>query len=101
MKNSQEKVEQFVEENNLGGTTAFRILDLASEIGEIASDATKTTDYGSNENDLKVKEDEIGDAFFSLLALASDLGIDAEEALEKSIQKYKERIENSGEPGSS
>lgn len=100
MKNSQEKVQEFLEENHLEGTTAFRILDLVSEVGEIASDATKTADYGISEEEIDVKEDEIGDALFSLLAVASDLGIDAEEALEKSIQKYRERIENSGSPGS-
>lgn len=100
MKDSQEKVNEFIEENNLEGTTAFRILDLVSEVGEIASDATKTTGYGISEDELSVKEDEIGDALFSLLAVASDLGVDAESALEKSLEKYGERIESSGSPGS-
>lgn len=96
----QDKVESFIEENDLEGTTAFRILDLAAEIGEIASDAAKSTEYGIEEEKLQVKEDEIGDAFFSLLAVASDLGIDAGKALEKSLEKYSERIEDSGTPGS-
>ena len=100
MKNSQEKVRNFLEKNELEGTTAFRILDLVSEVGEIASDATKTADYGLSENELEVKDDELGDALFSLLAVASDLDIDAEEALEKSLEKYRERIETSGSPGS-
>lgn len=96
----QEKVEEFIEENELEGTTAFRILDLVAEIGEIASDAAKSTDYGLSKEELEVKEDEIGDALFSLLAVASDLGVDAGEALEKSLKKYSERIEDSGTPGS-
>lgn len=100
MKNSQEKVRNFLEKNELEGTTAFRILDLVSEVGEIASDATKTADYGLSESELEVKDDELGDALFSLLAVASDLDIDAEEALEKSLEKYRERIETSGSPGS-
>jgi MazG nucleotide pyrophosphohydrolase domain. len=96
----QEEVEKFIEENNLEGATAFRILDLTAEIGEIASDAVKSADYGLAEDQLNVKEDEIGDVFFSLLAVASDLGIDAGEALNNSLQKYKGRIEQSGDPGS-
>lgn len=96
----QEKIEKFIDEYDLEGTTAFRILDLAAEVGEIASDATKSADYGLEEEELEVKKDEIGDAFFSLLAVASDLGIDAGEALEKSMEKYRARIEDSGTPGS-
>jgi NTP pyrophosphatase (non-canonical NTP hydrolase) len=96
----QEKVEKFIEENNLESTTAYRILDLAAEIGEIASDAAKSADYGLEEEELEVKEDELGDALFSLLAVASDLGVDAGEALDKSLKKYSERIDGSGTPGS-
>lgn len=100
LKQEQEKVREFIEEHNLEGTTAFRILDLMAEIGEIASDAAKSADYGLNEEELEVKKDEIGDAFFSLLAVSSNLGIDAEEALNKSLEKYESRISGSGSPGS-
>ena len=100
MNSSQQKVEEFIRENNLEGTTAFRILDLMSEIGEIASDAAKSTDYGLSEEELEVKEDEIGDALFSLLAVAIDLDVNAEDALEKSLEKYSERIQDSGGPES-
>ena len=96
----QEQVEKFIEEHDLEGTTAFRILDLAAEVGEIASDATKSADYGLEEEELEVKRDEIGDALFSLLAVASDLEIDAGEALDDSLEKYRERISESGAPGS-
>lgn len=96
----QEKVREFIEHHELEGTTAFRMLDLVAEIGEIASDATKSADYGLSEDNLEVKDDEIGDALFSLLAVASDLDIDAGKALEKSLEKYSERIEESGSPGS-
>lgn len=96
----QEEVERFFEENELGGTTPFRLLDLVSEIGEIAKDATKTAQYGEKPEKLQVKEDELGDALFSLLAVANDLEIDIEEALEKSLEKYRERIDEKGDPGS-
>jgi len=100
LREQQEKVEKFIEENNLEGTPAFRILDLLAEVGEIASDAAKSADYGMNEEDLEVKKDEIGDAFFSLFAVANDLGVDAEEALNRSLEKYEARISDSGSPGS-
>ena len=41
----QQKVADFAEEHELQGEAVFRILDLAAEVGEIAADATKSTDY--------------------------------------------------------
>lgn len=96
----QRKVEEFAEKHELGAEAEFRIMDLVAEIGEIAADAAKSTDYGQNKQQLNVKEDELGDALFSLLMLASELDIDAGEALSKSLQKYEDRIEVKGNPGS-
>lgn len=100
MRKEQEKVSEFMEKHELGGTTAFRILDLVSEVGEVAKDATKTSEYGESPDDLEVKKDEIGDVLFSLLAVSNDLDIDAEEALEQAMEKYEERISDRGDPGS-
>lgn len=100
MMKNQERVKEFIEEHELEGKTAYRILDLLAEAGEVAADAAKSSDYGMSEDELEVKRDEIGDVFFSLLAVASDLGIDAEAALEKSLEKYESRISDSGSPGS-
>jgi NTP pyrophosphatase (non-canonical NTP hydrolase) len=98
LKEHQDNVEQFIEENQLGGTTEFRIMDLVSEVGEVVKDATKSADYGVNKEDLEVKEDEIGDVLFSLLAVCNDLGIEAEEALNNSLEKYEDRIDDKGDP---
>jgi NTP pyrophosphatase (non-canonical NTP hydrolase) len=100
LRDAQERVENFIEKNNVEGTTAFRILDLMAEAGEIAADAAKSSDYGMSEEDLEVKRGEIGDTLFSLLAVASDLGIDAENALDEALEKYESRISDSGSPGS-
>lgn len=100
MKKEQDRVAEFMEKHELGGTTAFRLLDLVSEVGEVAKDATKTSEYGQNEEELEVKKDEIGDVLFSLLAVSNDLGIDAEEAFEEAMEKYKRRIDDGGDPGS-
>ena len=100
MKKEQEEVAQFMEKHDLGGTTAFRLLDLVSEVGEVAKDATKTSEYGEKEEDLDVKKDEIGDVLFSLLTVSNDLDIDAEEAFEEAMEKYEDRISDGGDPGS-
>ena len=96
----QEKVARFLERHGLEATPGFRILDLASEVGEIAGDAAKSSNYGINTESLEVGEDELGDAFFSLLALADDLEIDASRALDRAIEKYRSRIEETGDAGS-
>jgi NTP pyrophosphatase (non-canonical NTP hydrolase) len=96
----QEKVERFMREHGMEGTPEFRILDLLAEVGEIAGDAAKSSDYGLEREGLEVREDEIGDALFSLLAVCNSLDIDAGEALETSLEKYRQRIEETGDAGS-
>jgi NTP pyrophosphatase (non-canonical NTP hydrolase) len=100
MMDGQKKVKEFAESHDMEATSAFRILDLVAEVGEIASDAAKSSDYGMNEKELEVKKDELGDAFFSLLSVANDLDIDLEDALDGSLEKYESRIDEKGDPGS-
>lgn len=96
----QEKVAEFIEKYEMDGTAEFRILDLVSEVGEVAKDATKSAGYGTEPENLSVKKDEIGDVLFSLLAVAESLDIDAEEALNVALEKYERRINEKGDPGS-
>lgn len=96
----QQKVAEFIEEYDMDGTSEFRILDLVSEVGEVAKDATKSAGYGTEPENLSVKKDEIGDVLFSLLAVAESLEIDAGEALEIALEKYEKRIDEKGDPGS-
>jgi NTP pyrophosphatase (non-canonical NTP hydrolase) len=44
---------------------------------------------------------ELGDAFFSLLTLATSLEMDLDAALEKVVTKMCDRLEQTGQPGSS
>lgn len=96
----QKIVEEFIENHDMEADPSFRIIDLLSEIGEVASDAAKTSHYGRKTENLKVKEEEIGDAIFSMLALSSSLDIDAGSALETAMDKYRERVAEKGHPGS-
>jgi len=96
----QRRVAAFVAEHDLQGEPTFRILDLAAEVGEIAADATESTDWGMKQSELDVATDEIGDALFSLLAVAESLDVDAGDALEESLTKYEERIEGTGSASS-
>lgn len=68
--------------------------------GEVAKDANESTGYGENPEEIQIKRDEIGDVFFSLLALAESLDIDVGEALDEALEKYGERINKTGSPTS-
>ena len=100
MRKQQERVAEFIEENDMQAPPEFRILDFISEAGEIVKDAVKTADYGESREDLSVKEDEIGDVLFALMALSDSLDIDAEKAFEKAMEKYEDRIDEKGDAGS-
>lgn len=92
----QEAVTAFVAEHDLESDPAYRILDLAAEVGEIAADATKSTEWGDDPEALDVTEDELGDALFSLLAVANALDVDAGAALDDALEKYRRRIRETG-----
>lgn len=97
---AQDRVAALVDEYDMDADPAYRVLDLAAEVGEVAADAAKSADYGGAPEDLTVSEDELGDALFALLATADALGIDAGEALETSLAKYERRVAETGDAGS-
>lgn len=100
MHEDQQRVAAFLDETGLHSQPAYRLLDLTAEIGEIAADAAKSSDYGADPEALSVSRDELGDALFSLLALAEELDMDADVALAEALDKYESRIDTDGTPGS-
>lgn len=96
----QERVAAFVAANDLDCPPAYRLLDLAAEVGELAADANATSSYGAEPGTLSVERDELGDVLFALLALGDDLDVDADAALEESLAKYEARLESTGRAGS-
>jgi len=97
---AQDRVAAFVDDHDMDADPAYRVLDLAAEVGEIAADAAKSGEYGASPEELTVNEDELGDALFALLATADALDVDAEQALETSLVKYERRLDESGSAGS-
>lgn len=96
----QRTVAAFLDDNELHAEPAYRLLDLAAEVGEMAADAAKSSDYGEAPEELTVSEGELGDALFALLAVAEELEMDAGEALSASLAKYDVRIGETGTAGS-
>lgn len=97
---AQDRVAGFIATHDLDADPAYRLLDLAAEVGELAAEVNATTGYGARPDDTAVAEDELGDALFAVLALAESLDVDAGTALETSLEKYADRIETTGDPGS-
>jgi NTP pyrophosphatase (non-canonical NTP hydrolase) len=96
----QRRVAAFVDEHDLATPPEFRLLDLVSELGEVAKNATESTDYGGDPDGLALDADEVGDVLFALLALAESVEIDAGAALDESLAKYERRLEADGTPAS-
>jgi len=46
MKELQDKIKTFCDENKLESPVEHRILDLISELGEVAKEVSKMSDYG-------------------------------------------------------
>ncbi|WP_115862505.1 MazG nucleotide pyrophosphohydrolase domain-containing protein [Halorussus litoreus] len=98
--NAQQRVAEFLATYEMDSDPAYRVLDLASEVGELAKDVNASTDYGDEPDAVAVNSDELGDALFALLAVAESLDVDADEALDEALVKYRDRIEETGDPGS-
>jgi NTP pyrophosphatase (non-canonical NTP hydrolase) len=96
----QAEVAAFLDRHDLAADPAYRALDLAAEVGEVAADAAKSTDYGDDPAGIDVSRDELGDALFALLALCESLDVDAGDALAESLDKYECRIDDTGDAGS-
>lgn len=100
MKKIQEKVKEFCEKNNMEHEIEYRVLDLVSEIGEVAKEILKMTDYGKKSMEFREEiKLELGDAFYSLITIANYFNINLEEALNLVLEKYKKRLEK-GSAGS-
>jgi NTP pyrophosphatase (non-canonical NTP hydrolase) len=78
-----------------------RILDIQSELGELAKEYLKHSKYGTTEFELDEEfKMEFGDILYSLLSLSNELEIDSKLYLNKVINKYTDRINKNKSMGS-
>lgn len=79
----------------------LRVLDLVSEAGELSKEVVTAQDYGDSEFEVTDElVDEFGDVYYCLLSLADELDIDPDAALEDTLDKYRTRLDESGDIGS-
>ena len=72
MKEIQNKVKEFCERYGLECPTEVRVLDLVSELGELAKEIIKSTNYGRKQFEFRDEiKTELGDVLFSLIMLAN------------------------------
>ena len=93
MKEIQERIKEFCEKNELESPIKHRVLDTMSELGEVAKEVLKMSNYGRK--DLEYREElkhELGDLLYSLITIANTFDIDLEEAVNVVIEKYEKRL---------
>ena len=67
MPNLQQQVKDFCQTHQLDTPLEFRMLDLISELGEVAKETLKTSNYGNRKFHLRPEfSDELGDVFSHL-----------------------------------
>ncbi len=97
----QEKVAAFVSAHNLTAPPTARLLDLVSEIGELAKEALRGSEYGRADfAPSPAWAEELGDVYFALLCLANSTGVELTTALEQVLAKYAARLSRHGDAGS-
>ena len=96
MKELQKKIKKFCEENNMESSAEHRVLDTMSELGEVAKEILKMSDYGrKRRKPIEHKEglkSELGDVLYSLITIANTFNIDLEDALQQVLKKYERRM---------
>lgn len=101
MKHLQSQVKDFCSQNNLNAPVESRVLDLVSEVGEVAKEILKGTNYGQKSFTSRAEmASELGDTLFALITIANLLNIDLEDALAGVLQKYSARLAKGTTPGS-
>jgi NTP pyrophosphatase (non-canonical NTP hydrolase) len=99
----QQKAANFARTHGLLHDPATHALDLASEVGEVAKEILRVTEYGrqSFAPDGPRLEAELGDALYSLLVLGEACDIELGGALDLALAKYEQRLEQHGRARSS
>lgn len=93
----QELINDFTHEHKLETPIEHRLLDLQSEVGELAKEVLKSTKYGQQGMYITPEfVTELGDVLYVLITIANHYEIDLQEALKRVIAKYEERARKGG-----
>ncbi len=94
---AQNRISEFCKKHELDSAPEYRILDAVSELGEVAKEMLKMTDYGKQKPEFKNEmKSELGDLFYSIITIANTFQIDLDEALEEVLIKYERRLKRGG-----
>ena len=97
----QQAVAQFCNENSLALSLENQVLDLALEVGELAKEVLKASNYGAQQVSVtSAMQQELGDVLYSVLVIANWLGIEAHDLVQNTLDKYQMRIRNGSGPQS-
>lgn len=100
METLQQLVDQFVQKHDLEAPVGVRVLDLISEVGELAKESNTITGYGKRPFEPSDNwGHELGDITFSLLCLANSTGVDLETTLRQALARMEWRIKLQGSAG--
>jgi NTP pyrophosphatase (non-canonical NTP hydrolase) len=97
----QNAVRDFCVGNRLESRPEIHLLDLLSELGEVAKEFLKKTKYGKDTFAPTPKwGEEMGDALFAIICLANSTQSDLDTVLKEVLAKYQSRINAKGTPSS-
>lgn len=100
MRKIQERIKKFCKENDMGSPAEHRVLDTMSELGEVAKEILKMSNYGRKPIEYREElKSELGDVLYSLITIANTFDIDLEDALHQVLEKYEKRLKK-GSAGS-
>lgn len=93
MKKLQAEIRDFTNETKTNIAVHDRLLDVVSEVGELAKSILKSTNYGKTTLEITDNMvEELGDSLYSLICLANTMDVDAQAAVLKVMEKYKQRF---------
>lgn len=101
----QHRIAEFTQTHDLATSLSARLLDLVSEVGELAKEVLKVSNYGKDDFVLPADQQEnwdkeIADVLFALICLANSTQVDLDTALDTVLAKYKARLNAQGDAGS-
>ena len=85
----------FIAQHHLETQPAYSLLDIMSELGEVAKELLQGTDYGRSpgEADPGRMQEKIGDLMFAVAYLSTLYDVDPEAAMWESVRKFERRLD--------